>query len=88
MIKLLINDITGEQKIILIDATGSYFDNTRVLWDERLDGVLPAVTLGKMIRVGGSLQTQASFLTEHQAYLDAIASKAADEARVTVARAV
>ena len=55
MIRLLVNAPTGEQEIISIDESGAYFDPARVLWDERVDGALPAVTLGKMQRTGNQL---------------------------------
>lgn len=55
MFKLLVNSPNGYQQIIEITATGSYFDNARVLWDERTDGTLPAITLGGMVRQGDSL---------------------------------
>lgn len=50
MIKLLVNAPTGRQEVIEIDATGAYFDPARVLWDERVDGPLPEITLGGMVR--------------------------------------
>jgi len=50
MIKLLVEAPTGQQEVIEITASGSYFDPDRVLWDERTDGPLPEITLGGMVR--------------------------------------
>lgn len=49
MAKLLIEYPDGNQQIIEIDQTGSFFDKSKVLWDERINGPLPAdIELGKM----------------------------------------
>lgn len=50
MVKLLVNTPAGDQEVIEVTATGSYFDDDRVLWDERRDGPLPEITLGGMVR--------------------------------------
>jgi len=50
MIKLLINDIDDIQKIIEIEITGNYFDASRILWDERIDG---AISDEQLAQVGG-----------------------------------
>ena len=55
MAQLLVNAPSGQQEIIIVGEGGGYFDPTRVLWDERADGLLPAVTLGGMVRVDGAL---------------------------------
>lgn len=54
--KLLVNAPTGEQQLIEIGDGGGYFDASRVLWDERTDGPLPAITLGGMVRANGALE--------------------------------
>jgi len=69
MPKLLVNQPSGKQEIIEIAQTGDYFELSRVVWDERTDGTLPAVTLGKMQRNGGQLETLADFLPDHAAAL-------------------
>lgn len=69
MPKLLVNQPSGKQEVIEIAATGEYFDPSRVVWDERTDGALPAVTLGKMHRNGDQLETLADYLPEHSAAL-------------------
>jgi len=38
-----------------VTESGSYFDPARVLWDERIDGPLPEITLGGMVRQGDTL---------------------------------
>lgn len=53
--KLLVNAPTGKQEIIEVGEGGGYFDETRVVWDERTDGPLPQITLGGMVRSGSAL---------------------------------
>lgn len=65
MPKLLVNDPAGKQKVIEISETGQYFDQSRVVWDERADGVLPEITLGKMQRVNDQLVMLEDYLPEH-----------------------
>lgn len=67
MANLLINSPSGEQILVEVDATGSYYDQSRVIWDERTDGPMPEITLGKMQRVGNELVTLPDFLPEHAA---------------------
>jgi hypothetical protein len=67
MCLLLVNTPGGKQETIEISPTGSYFDPARVVWDERIDGPLPEITLGKMQRVDDQLLTLADFLPEHAA---------------------
>ena len=66
MASLIVNLPTGEQARIEIDDTGSYFDQSKVLWDSRTDGPVPAnIELGKMQRVGGNLVKAATVLEAH-----------------------
>jgi hypothetical protein len=67
MFQLLVNSPSGRQQIELIEDSGAYFDPSRVIWDERTDGPLPEITLGKMQREGDQLITLADFLPEHAA---------------------
>jgi hypothetical protein len=67
MYKLLVTSISGKQAIINVTETGGYFDLSRVLWDERTDGVMPEVVLGKMQRSGGELITLEETLPDHAA---------------------
>jgi len=70
MVKLLVNSPTGEQKLIEIDDSGWYFDESLVKWDTSIDGDLPEdIELGKMVREGNQLIKQAEFLPEHAAFM-------------------
>jgi hypothetical protein len=71
---LLVNQPAGKQEVIQITAAGTYFDSSRVVWDERTDGALPEITLGKMQRVNNQLVTLEDYLLEHAAavYADSI----------------
>lgn len=73
---LLVNAPSGRQEIIEIGSTGNYFDIARVIWDERTDGPMPAVTLGKMQRSGESLVTLQDYTAEHLAVILAEAKAA------------
>lgn len=53
--KLLVNTPRGTQEVIEIQKGGGYFDLDLVLWDERVDGELPAIELGGMERIGNDL---------------------------------
>lgn len=53
--KLLVNTPLGTQEVIEILEGGGYFDLNLVLWDERIDGPLPEITIGGMIRDGDNL---------------------------------
>ena len=66
MARLLVNHPSGEQMLITVDASGNYFDQSRVLWDERVDGALPGnVEIGKMQRIGGNLIKAENMLSSH-----------------------
>lgn len=65
MPKLLINQPSGKQEVTEIAESGEYFDMSRVVWDERTDGALPEITIGKMQRNGGQLVTLEDYLPEH-----------------------
>ena len=82
MNKLLINTPTGRQEIIEVSDGGGYFDATRVIWDERTDGAMPAITLGGMVRAGGLLTYSQARMDEHIA-----ASKPPIPAQVTMRQA-
>ena len=64
---LLVELPSGRQDIINIDQTGAYYDPAKVLWDTRTDGVMPAVTLGKMQRSGSNLITLETHTAQHLA---------------------
>ena len=70
MTKLLVNAPTGEQQIITVGEGGGYFDINRVLWDERIDGALPDITLGGMIRVDNNLILDETLLAKSVKAID------------------
>lgn len=48
---LLVNSPNEGQQLISVGITGGYFDVTRVIWDERLDGPIPeGIIVGGMVR--------------------------------------
>lgn len=55
MSKLLVDAPPGWQELLEIGPGGNYFNQPSILWDERIDGPLPAITLGGMIRQGNAL---------------------------------
>lgn len=68
MCRLLVTLPSGEQDIISISSTGEYYDQSRVLWDERIDGELPnGVQLGKMHRDGDNLTALEEVIPAHAA---------------------
>lgn len=75
--KLLVNAPSGAQEIVEVEESGSYFDATRVLWDERVDGPLPTdVQLGGMYRQGLELLVDTALAEAHEA-TELAASRAA-----------
>lgn len=73
MKKLLINSESGEQIVIDISPSGSFSDMSRVIWDERFQGDLPAnFEVGKMELVNGSLVKRDTYIPAHQQYLDTL----------------
>ena len=66
MPSLIVDLPTGEQTQIEIDDTGSYFDQSKVLWDTRKDGAIPDfVEIGKMQKIGGNLVKAETVLSAH-----------------------
>lgn len=65
MYKLLVNAPTGKQEIVSVTESGYYFDQSLVLWDERVDGEMPAITPGKMQRVNDQLIEAEVMLPAH-----------------------
>lgn len=66
--KLLVNTPSGKQEVIEIGFGGGYFDESRIVWDERFDGKLPDdIQIGKMKRVNDALVTADDFIPEHVA---------------------
>lgn len=84
MIKLLVDAPSGLQELIKIEPTGSYYDLSKVLWDERVDGNFPAQAseIGGLNRVAGRLVFSQSKFDAQKTTLDAAAAaKAAKEAK-------
>ena len=71
MIKILVNNPQGIQEIIEVGEGGGYFDASRVLWDERIDGVLPSITVGGMVRQGSQLVFNSQLFAEYETKLAA-----------------
>ena len=65
MRKLLVNAPSGAQQVAEVAEGGGYFDNSRVLWDERSDGEIPSITLGGMVRQGNSLVFDQTRMDQH-----------------------
>jgi hypothetical protein len=65
MIKLLVNSPSGKQELLQVDDSGAYMDQSSIIWDERTDGALPEITIGKMQRNGSQLVTLEEYLPEH-----------------------
>lgn len=84
MSRLLVDTPTGAQELISIGTGGSYFDSSRVVWDERTDGPLPSITLGGMVRQGNTLVFSAARKSVHDAALAAAAQDA--QAAIVAAR--
>ena len=71
MIKILVKNPQGIQEIIEVGEGGGYFDASRVLWDERIDGVLPSITVGGMVRQGNQLVFNSQLFAEYETKLAA-----------------
>lgn len=72
MPRLLIEYPDGNQQLAEIDKTGSYFDPSRVKWDERVDGPMPEdLELGKMVVVNGELVKSDEFIPGYEEYAEA-----------------
>lgn len=84
---ILVNTPSGKQELIAIGIGGDYFDPDRIVWDTRIDGPLPAITLGGMVRVGDVLVFDQSRMDQH---LSITEPQAAAQARATakIARAL
>jgi hypothetical protein len=50
MFRLIVNAPDGFQRIESIEASGSYFNESLVIWDERINGAIPGMILDQ---VGG-----------------------------------
>lgn len=83
--KLIVITPSGEQQVISVDITGSYFDKSRVLWDTSIDGQIPdsvltAVgSLGKNTDGSINLSDNVNKLAHDSAVAD-VAQQAANKA--------
>ncbi len=68
MTKLLVLTPSGEQKVEEVSDSGYYYDESKVLWDERKDGPLDKAIiesgLGGIVRVGKTLQIDPALKAE------------------------
>lgn len=67
MNKLLVNAPSGAQELLEVGEGGEYFDPERVVWDERDDGPMPAITLGGMVWDGDNLVYSQVRMDQHTA---------------------
>jgi hypothetical protein len=49
LFKLLVVSPQDKQEIVEVEESGGYYDESKVLWDERKHGLLPEITLGAMV---------------------------------------
>lgn len=85
MTQMLVNTPTGAQDLVAVGPGGGYFDESRVLWDDRTDGPLPAITLGGMVRQGNALVFDQARKDQHDAALRVVPqSVTMRQARVTL----
>jgi len=62
IIKLLVINPEGTREIISIDDSGSYYDQSKVIWDERINGAMPDNACPSMVVVDGALVIDDSIL--------------------------
>lgn len=70
MPRLLVEYPDGNQQVIEVTDTGSFFDSTKILWDERKQGVLPSgLELGKMAKQEGLLVILPDYTPEYKSLM-------------------
>jgi len=70
MYKLLVEYPDGNQQVVEVTDSGSFFDKTRVLWDERTDGELPDnLELGKIAKQEDELVVLPDYKPEYKELL-------------------
>lgn len=67
MKKLLVNTPSGIQEIIEVGEGGGYFDDACVIWDESIDGEMPTITIGGMVRNGNTVAFDQARMDQHAA---------------------
>ncbi len=70
MFKLLVDAPSGVQQIVQVGEGGGYFDPARVVWKENVDGPLPQITLGGMVRSGDALTFSRARMDQHTAAIN------------------
>jgi len=64
MPKLLVEKPDGSRDIIYVEYTGSYYDQSKVIWDERTDGEMPQDACPNMRKVNGKLVVDEALVFE------------------------
>lgn len=89
-IKLVVNHVDGIQKVIEVYKGGGYFDESRVVWDERIDGPLTddmLKNIGGLVRTGKSVDFDPDLLAAAQLTEQTrINEKNSKDARISAAR--
>lgn len=67
MPKLLVINPDGSRDIISVGDTGSYYDQSKVVWDERVDGSMPDNACPSMVNVNGELVIDDALLAANTA---------------------
>ena len=75
--RLLVNTPNDLQELIEIGEGGGYFDISKVIWDERIDGAIPDVTVGGMVRQGNQLVFDSQLFANHKTKLAKVVAPAA-----------
>lgn len=70
MFRIIVNAPNGEQEIHMIEWSGGYYDDSKIVWHEGRDGVIPPdklPSLGGLVRQGKELVVDAGMLSQAQA---------------------
>ncbi len=65
--QILVDLPSGKQELMIVGEGGGYVDPSAVIWNENIDGAMPAITLGGMVRSGGSLNFDQTRKDTHDA---------------------
>lgn len=84
LFKLLVDAPTGFQELTNVEQSGGYFDPTRVLWDERQDGVFPTEMIPE---VGGLVRSGTKLIIDSAKKSAWLAKQSADAAKAIERRA-
>ncbi len=63
---LIVRPDDSEQELIEVEQSGRYFDNSRVLWDERVDGIFPPALIPSL----GGIERSGDILSVNQTAAD------------------